>query len=101
MSNAKVVWQDPPAVQAPRYHHPEVPVWFQRLTPLAKRPGKWALVLETTNPASANSRVHDLRARRVLMPDGEWEFTSRTREDSTGAVYARYLGPEKKNGRKR
>ena len=60
-----------------------------------ERPGQWAKVRTYQNSARANSMARHLRHRHnVTIPDGQFEFTSRKQPDGSGAVYARYLGPE-------
>jgi hypothetical protein len=63
--------------------------WQELLAPLVDRPNTWAIVHRGSNSPGA---AGNLRAGKVIMPPGQWEFVSRTVEGQ-GRVYARYLGP--------
>lgn len=81
-------WQAPPPVA--RKGAP--PKWRPRLLPLMDQPGEWAQWPAST-PNAAYVAASHLASRRLSVPPGRWEFTSRT-ADGVAAVYARYLGPE-------
>lgn len=80
-----VLWKDPPRQGQG--------VWLERLKPLMRRPGQWALVYETKSARTAHNVRSDLKARRYRMPDGVWEFKARKTAEG-GEVYARYVGKE-------
>ena len=64
--------------------------WVERLRPLMKRPGEWAMVGSHHCTAAAS-----LKIGRYAVPEGRWEFTSRKNGVPRRAdIYARYLGPE-------
>lgn len=89
----KIVWEEPPPTN--RYGDAEGRggVWIERLTPLMKRPNKWARVREMKTLVQVSSAATTLRKQIVKRPPGRWEFAAR-RVDNKGVLYARYLGPE-------
>lgn len=66
--------------------------WLQRLEPLKRRPGEWALVHETPRAQTAYNMRSELASRRYRVPEGDWDFQARA-NDGRGEVYAKYLGP--------
>ena len=73
-------------IEAPRQS-----VWEERLKPATLLPGKWLRVHEYDSPKTAGRAVQGLKTREFVVPEGKWEFASRTVE-GRGYVYARYLG---------
>lgn len=67
-------------------------VWEERLRPAVKLPGEWLRVHIYNSPKTAGRVVQGLKNRELAVPEGEWEFASRTIEGK-GYVYARYLEP--------
>ncbi len=94
MSNIR--WEDPP----PRKQSGAPGLWMERLTPLLDHPGRWARVHDATSRAAATQTVGRLRGRgaraldRAVIPPGRWEFRAAGLPDGSGAIYARYLGPD-------
>lgn len=89
-------WEVPPST---RRGGPGQFKWIPLLTPLMERPGEWAKVDTKRTPLLATAMAYQLRHHErpttsVVVPPGRWEFTSRAMDDGTGAIYARYLGPE-------
>lgn len=69
--------------------------WVDKLEQVMERPGKWAQVWEG-KITSAYSTAGSLRSGGRTIPDGQWEFATRTldKDNDLGAVFARYLGPD-------
>jgi hypothetical protein len=88
--DGQVIWEDPPETAG----KPPAGIWIKRLTPLIDRPNTWARVVTVANPNLSASQVAALRRGRFRMPAGRFEFASRRLADGTGAIYARYLGPQ-------
>ena len=86
----EVVWEDPSVLD--RRKGP-LGIWMKRLGPLLDKPGKWAMVFETSR-ASAYSTIRNLHAGRYRVPPGQWEFTSRVDDLGNGRVYARWVGEQ-------
>lgn len=82
---AEIAWEDPPAIiksgGAPQK-------WAKLLSPVMERPGCWARIAEYATASVARTTASNLRHRKVVIPDGVWEFVARE-----GRVYARYVGP--------
>ena len=87
-----IVWEDPPKAQNARGTRG---AWLRRLSPVTKRPGKWARVYVSPTSNAANNAAYCLRRRFVEVPSGYWEF----RAHKT-FVYARYLGATKAEARR-
>jgi hypothetical protein len=71
--------------------------WFVALTPLIEHPKRWAIVATRDDSTSSARIAYNLRYRKVNIPPGQWEFTTRLR-DGEYCVYARYLGPDETGG---
>lgn len=91
-----VAWAEPPPIGGPQ--DPRA-VWVERLRPLTKEPGRWALVKSGT-PSAMNQTRTALQSRQWNVPPGRWEFTVRTfrrgvhvGDMNIANLYARYLGP--------
>lgn len=67
--------------------------WLEHLEPLKKARRRWARVADKLGQQHAIVLTHQLRHKKVRIPEGKWEFCSRT-IGIEGRVYARYLGPE-------
>lgn len=79
-----VKWKEPGAV----HRH----VWEERLAPLVKRPGAWAVVWESTLGSVSNA-AHCLRTGTYKAPVGRWEFKVRSvRGTGRAELFARFLG---------
>lgn len=91
MESRELVWEDPPGTNRGRGRRGK---WLDALEPLMSRPGEWARILDTPTATHAHNQARNLASRHVAIPPGEWEFTGRRLDDATGAVYARYIGPE-------
>ncbi len=86
-----IVWEEP--TPSNRGGQP-AGKWVVLLAPLARCPGKWALIgVKSTGPV-ASTAASNLRRGTIQIPPGRWEFVGRSLPDGSGAVYARYLGPE-------
>lgn len=93
MSNTGMVWEEPPLVEHGGARR--AGIWGPILGDLMSRPGVWARVRNTAKGSAAATIASNLRRRFVAnLPPGRFEYTSRQFPDGTGAVYARYLGPE-------
>jgi len=77
-----VLWEDPISMGPG--------VWIERLEPLMKRPGKWAMVYEANTARTAYNIRTELVNRRYRIPDGVWEFKAR-KAKTGGKVYARFI----------
>jgi hypothetical protein len=75
-------WTDPPPRRAGKFRP-----WKERLAPLMKRAGDWAVVYRHPRRETVHNVAYRLRSGFFEIPPGEWEFTSRG-----GKVFARYLG---------
>lgn len=60
---------------------------------LVAHPGRWALIRQYDNPASAGAHAYRIRngVVKVFAPSGAFEAVMRT-ADGGAAVYARYVG---------
>jgi len=74
-------------------------VWKERLGVVMTQPGKWARLVECSGTRRAEMHCGNLRAGKIKVPEGRWEFQSRS-DKTVGKswVYARYLGPEEAEG---
>lgn len=95
-ANGEILWENPPEpVARGNPHAVRRSKWVPLLTPLMDRPTEWARVDIRPTGKRAGAMAGALRkGKSVIIPPGRWEFTSRTQPDGTGAIYARYLGPE-------
>lgn len=85
MSALEVVWEDlPPKKRSGG----AAAKWRPLLLPLMERPGCWARIAEYESARTARTARMNLRAGRIIVPPGEWEFAARDKR-----VYARYVGP--------
>lgn len=59
-----------------------------------ERPGEWAWVKRFDSKKGAERTMGSLNKGRTKVPDGIWEFTSRSNpESNTSDLWARYMGP--------
>lgn len=96
MNDQAVKWKDPPEPGEGRDSSGRFTsgVWEDLLTPLKKRPKKWAHI-RTMKVRSAMTTVWRLRYDiELVKPSGLWEFRTAVNGDLAD-IYARYLGPEK------
>lgn len=95
MTGNGIVWENPPEPRGRGNPHPtHRSKWVPLLTPLMERPSEWARVDIRSTAKRAGAMANALRrGKAVTLPPGQWEFTSRSQPDGTGAIYARYLGP--------
>ena len=63
--------------------------WVPILNELKTQPGRWAIIAQRESTELAAGTAHNLKSRKVKMPDGNFEFATRH-----GAIYARYIGEE-------
>lgn len=82
-----LIWEEPPAFGGGSGK------WVRALAPLLERPGAWARVFAARDAQVAGSAVRNLRAGRVHIPPGKFEFRW-CHVDGVACVYARYIGPE-------
>jgi len=82
-----VEWRDPPDLR----HRPGV--WIDRLSPVMKRPGKWAMFWTCSTVEEAGVLSRQLRNRKRAIPPGKWLFTYGA-ADQGGEVFAMYVGPD-------
>lgn len=93
-----IIWEDPPEqVRA----GPKLK-WIPLLTPLIKKPTKWARVETFWTPSQAYSVTRQLKRAvsgegSLRIPEGRWEFVARKLPAENGqqsqyGVFARYLG---------
>ena len=68
--------------------------WLTQLTPLLKRPNRWALIYTCEHPEQANKLQSNLHSRQVIIPEPNhvWQFAARGNE-----VYAIYRGRKRGN----
>lgn len=86
-SEIAFAWEDPPVI----VRRGRATLADRIADPLAKlrhHPGKWAQVLIYRTAGSAYSACTNL----AHALGGDYEWTSRTLDDGTGAVYGRYVG---------
>lgn len=87
-------WADPPPIGGPQDPRS---VWMERLRPLVKHPGRWAIVKAGT-ASSCHQTANQLRLRQLHVPPGLWDFTVRTFQRGVhgdrhaGQIYARFRG---------
>lgn len=86
-----VTFENPPSVRRGRPTGTKNGVWVERLTPLVRRPGRWARVHETHTWRGAIEAARNIRQGRVVIPDGEFESRAAVK-DGRFYVYARFLG---------
>lgn len=86
-----LIWEEPPLRGGSNSGK-----WRELLSAVMTQPGKWARVMECQGMRRGEMHVGNLRSGKIRVPEGKWEFQSRS-DKTTGKswVYARYCGPEK------
>lgn len=66
--------------------------YFKALSAIKAAKGKWGMVAEFESPGSAAVAVQQLKKGNYDIPEGRFEYASRTLENEKGALFAKYLG---------
>jgi hypothetical protein len=84
----------------PKPTRPVRGVWIERLAPLMlDYEGEWVRVAEGPKKSIENM-ASALRNNRYQKPAGIWQFTTRRyRDNETGGLWAKYVGPDNDPGK--
>jgi hypothetical protein len=67
---------------------------FFVLLALKRRPGEWAEIGKYASVNAASATASRLQAHGTQRPDGDFEFTCRTRAGGGGVLFGRFRPPE-------